>query len=164
MLERGEDAERIVCHKHLYMFNSPRSSILVKNMPKDEDVAGRLGDHLAIAVTVVEEKVQTLDTVNAAKKQQDQLVSTAITQVERTINKFDSRFSDFADSMKTKLDAMMVELQESMLVLGLTEDQEEALISKVQSQYEQLSEIYDETDDLERELIEASNTLRQALK
>lgn len=133
-------------------------------MPKDEDVAGRLGDHLAIAVTVVEEKVQTLDIVNAAKKQQDQLVSTAITQVERTINKFDSRFSDFADSMKTKLDAMMVELQESMLVLGLTEDQEEALISKVQSQYDQLSEIYDETDDLERELIEASNTLRQALK
>ncbi len=163
LLEKGCGAERIVSYNHLYMFNSSLASILIKNMPKDDNVAGRLRDHLAIAITIIEEKVQNLDLTITAKKQQSELLNSGIGQVEETISKVDRRFSLFADTMKSRLDKMMVELQESMLILGLSEDQEEALLEKIKEQHSHIAELYDQTDDLERDLIEASSTLRKAL-
>ena len=65
--------------------------------------------------------------------------------------------------MKSRLDKMRGELQESMLILGLSEDQEEALLEKIKEQHSHIAELYDQTDDLERDLIEASSTLRKAL-
>lgn len=164
LLEKGRGAERIIAHNHLYMFNSPTASILIKNMPKDEDIAGRLRDHLAIAVTVVEEKVQNLDVIREAENHKKTLLTSGIGQVDRTITKIDRKFSNFSDSMKERLDKMMVELEEHMLVIGLSEDQELSMIEKVKEQHERLAELYDETDDLERELIEASATLRKVLE
>ena len=58
---------------------------------------------------------------------------------------------------------MMTELQESMFILGLSEDQEASLVNKMREHNVRIAELYDQTDDFERELIEASSTLRKSL-
>ncbi|GAA3925494.1 response regulator [Litoribacillus peritrichatus] len=163
LMERGCGAERIVSYKHLYMFNSSLASILVKNMPKDENIAGRLRDHLAIAITIVEEKVRNLDLHISARKHKNSLLNSGIVQVEQSISKIDQRFSQFSDEMKERLEQMMTELQESMFILGLSEDQEASLVNKMREHNVRIAELYDQTDDFERELIEASSTLRKSL-
>lgn len=163
LFQQGQYAERIVAHKHLYMFNAEHVSILIKNMPKDDDALGRLKDHLAIAVTVVEEKVKNLDTARLAEKHKSQLLESGIGLVDQTITKIDQRFSNFSDQMKSRLDAMMSELEERVTGFGLSGAQEAGLLERVKEQHLHLCDLYEASDDLERELIEASATLRQVL-
>lgn len=163
LFEQVEGADRIVAHKHLYMFNSPHSSILVKNMPSDEDVLGRLRDHLAIAVTVVEEKVKTLDVLHQAERNKRALLTSGIGLIDNTITKMDSRFSAFVDTMKSRLDNVMTDMEAHLMLIDLSPEQETSLLDKIKEQSLRLDDLYEETDDFERELIEASTTLRKVL-
>ncbi|MFC3152928.1 response regulator [Litoribrevibacter euphylliae] len=163
LFEQGNGAARIVAHKHLYMFNSPRTSILIKNMPANETVLGRLRDHLAIAVTVVEEKVKSLDVVHQAEKHKRALLTSGIGLIDSSITRMDSGFSSFVDTLKSSVDSVMNELEEHMMFLGLSQEQEASLIQKVKEQHSRLDDLYEQTDDFERELIEASATLRKVL-
>lgn len=99
-------------------------SLLIKNMPLDDsDRYGRLKDILGTLCDAIGSRVDVLLT-NDSLLQKQQVVE----KVSETIMDVDSSFSQRQKQNVAAIENMLEELEETLLVLGLTEYQEENVL------------------------------------
>lgn len=124
LLKRLKDEGRIIEQGKRAIFNFGGVSVLIKNMPEDEDKRGRLRDHLAILFEGADAKLESLvlhqQLNDLVRKSKDTL---KIIEVEQIAHKTQSQ---------SIMDAMLQKLEASFLNWGLNEDQETVLIQVVQ--------------------------------
>lgn len=125
LLMRLKDQGRIIETDKRAIFNFGGLSVLIKNMPDDEDKRGRLRDHLAILIEGAEAKLNTVD----LQKQLAQLVADS----NQALQTIEGEQKGHKISSQKIMDDMLHELENSFLTYGLSEDQEELLVKVVQS-------------------------------
>lgn len=125
LLTRLHDQERIMELGKRAIFNFGDISLLIINMPDDEDKRGRLRDHFAILLEAAESRLNSLvkDLTLAKLLRQSNEALKDITMMQ---------------SMQKKegieiMDAVLRDLEAAFLSYGLTEEQEEMLMGVVQS-------------------------------
>lgn len=124
LLTRLKDGGRIIEKGKRAIFNFGGVSILIKNMPDDEEKRGRLRDHLAILFEGAESKLSSL-----AMQQELRGVLAESKDTLKIINVEQIAFKTRSQSI---MDAMLQKLEASFLNWGLNEDQEQVLIKVVQ--------------------------------
>lgn len=124
LLMRLKDGGRIIEKGKRAIFNFGGVSVLIKNMPDDEDKRGRLRDHLAILFEGAESKLGSLEMHQELKEvianSKDALKVISVEQVA---------FKNYSQSI---MDTMLQNLEASFLNWGLNEEQEQMLIKVVQ--------------------------------
>ena len=124
-----KDKGRIIEKDKRAIFNFGGVSVLIKNMPDDDDKRGRLRDHLAILYEGAAAKLDSLDLrQQIARVVADSHQAFQLIEVEQKAQK--------ASSQRI-MDDMLQDLEAAFLSWGLTEDQEQVLMKVVQTGVDQ---------------------------
>ncbi len=126
LLEKAVNADRIVTLGKRGIFNSPRVSILVRNMPtEDEGLYGRLVDHLAVIVVAADARCKHIemqqDKLGSRNKALDQVVEIADEEIE----KLQEQFVHFREEVKRIMSELQTDIEDSLTEFKLTESQED---------------------------------------
>lgn len=125
LLTRLKDAGRILQRQKRVIANFGAISLLVKNMPEEDDKQGRIRDHLAILLESAEARLQSLE----LHSQLAQL----IVDSRHSLDDIESRQREQKASAMQIMDDVMGELETSFLSYGLTENQETILLQIVKN-------------------------------
>ena len=120
-----KDKGRIIEKDKRAIFNFAGVSVLIKNMPDDDDKRGRLRDHLAI---LYEGAAAKLDSLNL--RQQIARVVEDSHQAFQAIEVEQKAHKKFSQQI---MDDMLQDLEAAFMSWGLNEDQEASLVNVVQT-------------------------------
>ncbi len=132
ILEIGRSAERIITFRQNILFNSPWCSLLIKRLPIDnEELIGRVRDNLAILLKVIDSRVMHIE--NEKARHQERL--NALNSIKKGMTE---RFSCIKEKILAQ-DGMILaissdfyaNLENKIIPLGLSGDQESELFSVV---------------------------------
>lgn len=124
LLKRLKDDGRIIEKGKRAIFNFGGVSVLIKNMPEDEDKRGRFRDHLAILFEGADSKLKSLEL--------HQNLREVIAQSKDTLKVINVDQIAFKTRSQSIMDSMLQKLEASFFNWGLNEEQEQALIKVVQ--------------------------------
>ena len=151
LLNRLKDDGRIIEKGRRAIFNFGGVSILIKNMPEDEDKRGRFRDHLAILFEGADSKLKALELQQHLKELVSKSKDTLkIIEVEQKGHKTRSQ---------AIMDGMLQNLESSFLNWGLNEDQEQVLITVVQEGVEQSLNNFEEGLSIDEKMNEILSQL-----
>jgi len=144
LLSRLKDAGRIVERGQRSIFNFRNLSLLVKNMPEDDDLRGRYRDHVP---TLLEGTVPKLEALLAAEKNK-----VLIGVCQDALQRFEISNQVHQNRSREILDKVVDNLQESFLTMGLDEDQETRLLKLVESGLDEMMDQQDMGASMEHDL------------
>jgi CheY-like chemotaxis protein len=125
LILRLKDAGRIRENGKRFIANFGEISLLIKNMPEDEDKRGRLRDHLAMLLEGAESRLRALEMAH---------------ELEQTVQESNQALKNIQAVQKAHkekavqiMDDVMRNIEHSFLSYGLTEEQETLLLNIVQT-------------------------------
>lgn len=132
ILELGRNAKRLITFGNNLLLNSVCCSLLIKKMPsEDEALSGRLRDHYAIMLGIVDTRLMLLE----SKLNQRNERAKAIKQVGDAVNVGLGRLKEELRDHEIQAQSIVQQLESSMNIglvsLGLSEEQESALMAMV---------------------------------
>lgn len=118
--------QRIYEFNGRYQFNEKNVSLLVKNMPEDEELAGRLRDHILLLLRMATSSVDSMDSANKNVQLIEQLKETSdqLLAVEKLV-----RASVF--NSLTMLSDQISRIEEDIQFFMLSQEQEDQFISSL---------------------------------
>lgn len=136
---------RVYTFNNRYIFNDKHISILVTNMPiEDESKSGHLNDLLATVVEAAESAIVSLARLSSLK--------TLLGKTETTLTTITSAYSTQKSDTIAVMDRMMLKMEEALSSLGLTEEQETFFLSLAESTQETLLRQFVDAHLIERDL------------
>jgi len=126
LLEKAVNADRIVTLGKRGIFNSLRVSILIRNMPTENDALyGRLVDHLAVIVVAADARCKHIEMqenkLGSRNKALDQVVEIADEEIE----KLQGQFNSFREETRRIMSELHNDIEDSLVDFKLTDDQED---------------------------------------
>ena len=163
LLEAAVGKGRIIDMGLRCILNADRVSILIRNLPSDKDIHGRLRDHLAILLTGVSAKISAIEAENYLKLQQDHWVNAALKQVCGALAVIKGKFEEH-DSQTTKImDTLMQDLELGMSRLVLSEEQEDYFLALVDNSMHRLVKLYHSGVEIDRYFSEVEQELEKII-
>jgi len=125
LILRLKDAGRIRENGKRFIANFGEISLLIKNMPEDEDKRGRLRDHIAMLLEGAESRVHALEmALELEQTVQDSNRALKNIQAVQKVHK---------EKAVQIMDEVLRKIEHSFLSYGLTEEQEDLLLNIVQT-------------------------------
>lgn len=146
------------------IFNLDQVSLLVKNMPEPNSMRhGRLKDNLQILCNAAEHKIRILDTELALKEQKSTQTKEAIQQSHSQLNQISNEFDKMEDGIDQTMQWLKIELEEKLIFLGLSEEQETALRDMVDDTIERIGLSYNTGIEINSRLGRTKDILSEIL-
>ena len=128
LMSLAQSGARIVNVGNKYLFRGQSCTFLIKNMPiEDEDLAGRLRDHLMIMLDLLDARMELINLRCREQSERQETADIAKVVIKEKFEKLVSNFSVFNSSSKKIFDGLAENIEESFIFMGLTEDQEKQL-------------------------------------
>lgn len=164
ILEYARNLPRIVQSAERMVINYPLVTLLIPQLPQDDpDRVGRLRDHLAIVAEAAEARLQALGTENLRLAQAEAIVQ-AVTQLSVTLEEIEKRQQEQRLQAQAALIAHLHEMEDAFVRLGLSSDQENALIRMARAALEDQSASQAGQETLEIRLREVVRALNRAIQ
>jgi len=148
LLELTRAKGRIFNFNRRSIFNFSHCSLLIKNMPTEEDKYGRFLDHLCLLMEGLNARViaiiKALKIIEYADYNKQLLVSTKHGIVEVKSHIEQQKQQAIAISAQ-----LMDQLEKDLILLGLDEDQEKYLVSLIDGKMSELAELFDKQEAIE---------------
>lgn len=148
LLELTRAKGRIFNFNRRSIFNFSHCSLLIKNMPTEDDKYGRFLDHLCLLMEGQNARViaiiKELKIKENADKNEQLLMSTKQGMLEVNSNIQQQKEQAIAISA-----ALMEQLEKDLLLLGLDEDQEKYLVTLVDGKMSELAELFNKQEAME---------------
>jgi len=119
VIELARQKERFYSFSSRLVINYNAFSLLVKNMPGDEERAGTLRDSLGVLCNAIEAKLRSLiaESANTKKVEIAGLIKDVLAETQSTF--------DFIEKENIKaIDDLMADIEDAFISLGLSEEQE----------------------------------------
>ncbi len=151
--------EHIISFGDRTLFNSGNLTLLIRNMPNDEDKSGRYRDHLAMFADGFDARIKGIKNeqeMHERRRMLADVIQTTQTQLQLIDNQH------YAQRVKHAqlLSDMIKNIEESFIHLGLSETQEQKLIQLVSKVEKETDSLYEEglqTDDEFNQIMEKLN-------
>lgn len=138
------DKERVWQREKRACFNFPNSSLLVLNMPDDEDRAGRLRDSLCLVMEAYDVRINNL---NQYKELMDaQEWQSSVKEISQLLNVASNQLQGSIGQSHQTLKKLVDELFDLLPRLGLEEDQEDSIHYIVDDAFAKLSKELEQTE------------------
>jgi len=134
------------------MINDAHVSVLIKNMPTDDDVQmGRLRDVLAVIIEGVNARIIDLE--------RKQTINVILNSLTTTISRVRSQFHDHQKINIDIMDKLLLEMGSSLHVLDLTDQQEQFFMKLVQTSMVELVGVCESGRNIEDEIDEIAGLI-----
>jgi len=144
--------ERIFSFGSRTAYNFERITILVNNMPlHEEELCGRLRDHLAIAAETVDAKLASLAAFGQVRRTETE-IRDLMTAVSATITALGEKYAWVHDQGETIAGQLQEKLMDAFMPLALSDWQEERIIAFVRAEVDRLIALYDFGDEQQQAL------------
>lgn len=148
---------RLYNFSHRMMINDAHVSILIKNMPLDNEIEmGRLGDTLAVIIEGFEARVMGLE--------REEAIDHVIQGLTNTMSIVRSQFKEHQRKNISIMDNLVFEMGSSLHILDLTEQQEQFFMELIQKSMVELVDVCDSGKDIEAEIDKITNTIKPLLE
>ncbi|MFL0797527.1 MAG: response regulator [Cellvibrionaceae bacterium] len=128
LLERFKGGDRIYGFNTRKVFNYPHVTLLVKNMPiDDEDKDGRYTDHIPIMLSTIDSRVESLEDHHAVVKKKQ--LEEALVKLSNILEHGASLLEANNEACENTLRTMLQNFELKLPSMGLEEDQEALLVS-----------------------------------
>lgn len=149
LLCQSRHAERLYSSGQRLMVNYPRVTLLIKDMPiNDPDRCGRLRDHLAILVEAAEARIDGIALEQQTRVQQTVTLQT-IASIQQVMAMLESDYHKQAQTSQSVLDELKHEVDNALIFLGLTDNQENTLMNLIGNSIDRAAAVYAEGLSLE---------------
>lgn len=156
LLSRLKDAGRIRQNGARLVLNFGDISLLIKNMPEDDDKGGRLRDHLALLLEGAQARLRALE--------MEQELAKVVVDSKQALQVIGNLQEQQKKSAMAIMDGVMRDLAASFLSYGLTEDQENTLIQVVQRGVDKSLDNYEQGLKIDAQLHSIIDRLSQVAK
>jgi len=150
ILPKLKSNQRIIHLDNKCAFNSRRAVFFIRNMPKDQDVAGRYRDHLLMILDAIDARLEGLMYKHSAlmhkKALEDVIVETKV-QLEKIDDERKEQQIAFEQSFKN----MGEEIVEALFSFNLEEHQERDIELLIKQTDKEINELYKEWSSNEME-------------
>ena len=151
MLSELKDKGKIIDFGARTLINYAHISLLVRNMPLNEkENYGRIKDNLVLLINSCEAKVKTLNNEITLQEQRDGGILSIISECHDELTDAAKQIKFLDNLIDEVMEWQRRELEDKLIVLGLSEEQEEALLEMVENSVEKLQisrNIGEEIDD-----------------
>lgn len=145
--------ERMAEHGQRLFLNNGQVSLLIKNLPKDDDEkSGRLKDYLAILVEGATEKAETIMQQMQAAALRSESMTALIEEANDSLAYIHQTQQDIEKQNVALLDDLVKGVEESFVGLGLTDEQEESILNLLNDAQEKSTKLFHKNVELETEL------------
>ncbi|WP_016956902.1 EAL domain-containing protein [Catenovulum agarivorans] len=149
------DAGRLYHFKSRTMVNDKHVSVLIKNMPLEDEVTyGRYNDLLAALIEGLESK--WVEILHAESTE------VLIKNIEIILFSLSDKFSAFEKQTHQIIDMLILDVRSSLHVLDLSEEQENYLIKLIENGIERVMELGDTGREIEVEIKEVVDGFKRA--
>ncbi len=164
ILKKAVSGERIVTMGQIYLFNEPHISIMVKNMPiEDDERCGRLRDHLAIIIHSSESIIKTIQLKINEKKESDEIINSGLDEFKQQIVHVNEEIFKYINTSKQQYKSLTERVYADLLNLNLSDQQHDQLVQLL-GDYNQSNEEFDELNiNLESKISMLEQKIRIAL-
>jgi len=145
--------------------NSGAISALINNMPIENEVRnGELKDVLHIILKSTSAQIENLKAIEVLAKQQSGELNKAIVRSFDQIKTIKTSLSHQYYDMCRILDSLSSELREACMIMGLTETQEEDMLSMIDNFVGQVKSTHDNTNNIEQQVVNVVSDLTKLLR
>lgn len=145
ILSHAKGMERIFQFRDRLVVNYPHTTLVVPNLPlEDEDQIGRFRDHLAILAEGVEARYCAMVNEQRLLQQADQVVQ-LVGQLTASLEQAEARQQEHRIQVLEVVTNQQMQMSSTFVHMGLTEDQEHALVEMNQAGFENISRILDQS-------------------
>ena len=150
LLDAYQRCNKIATHGSRCLLSSQKISILIKNMPSDEEKTGRLRDHLALIQDTSHQHLNFLATKNQQLAQQEIFISELRRHTQQLIANIDTTASLSRDRIGAVVEIVKQELFGLELKLDLDEGSAQELQGICAELQQSLDQITDDFDNIEQ--------------
>lgn len=162
LLDKLADGGRILDYDARTIINFPHVSMLFKNMPLDNpEKWGRYKDNLALFVEGADARVQAIINEQAVAAQQT-FLKEMLNRTEKALNDISEQHHKHKTASTHIMEVLIGDIEDSFLRLGLTEEQEQALMELVTSSADKAISLYDESMEVDKQLEQIMKELKAA--
>lgn len=160
ILELGRDAKRIVPFGDNILFNSIWCSLLVKRLPQEEELLGRLRDNFAIMLSILDSRLMFID--SEIRRQQER--KKAVRDLEKKLTSDFEEIKALCLNQEQKIQDMSNRIVETLnlkvITLGLDEEQESDIVHLIDDTKELTEDAVGLSPVIEDKLIQINNLLK----
>ena len=163
-IKAARNSRKIVDVGEKSLFNYPKVSLLIKNMPVDNPVRyGHLKDQLCIFLNGVAERVESLHNEHLAERQSEHISIVAnvmaqmVLDMEKNSVKLSKALEDVIIELESKISAELVGF-------NLLEEEEKVLIQNISQSIEKASSLFDTSVEFEAQYNSVIQSLLKDLK
>lgn len=163
LMNLSVDASRIVSAFNKCIFNESHLTLLIKNMPlEDEERCGRLRDHLALAVKGMESRMGTMRLEETQRRQREQKVGRSFNKLKAQIDALDHSFKQLGEEVAATMDTLILDIEQAILGMGLEDSEERRLHTILRSGKARMEEVQDMSDDLDSRFLQLESAFIEA--
>lgn len=161
ILDRLYILERIIDFGIRSLYNFDNISLLVKNMPLDDEAHyGRIKDNVCLVLEAADSKIKGINNA-LALRQRDKSLSQVITSSKKTLKDIESSFQENALKNAEIMSNLKEKIEWSFVQLGLSEEQEQEISRIIQAADESSNALYTTGLKIEDRLNELTSQLGQ---
>jgi len=144
--------------------NAPTISILIKNMPfEDPSSYGRLKDHLSMLINLSDHRVKSIGLEIHIKEARQTGLRDAVANAQMDLEKMTSESKVNGQLTTDLLGHMRSDIEGTLFGLGLSEDQEESILSKIDGILIKLDKIHHKAGEIDEEFSNISQRFAKLL-
>ncbi|WP_028454919.1 response regulator [Chitinilyticum litopenaei] len=142
LANHAQETRRIFQYGHRLIINYPTCILQVKDLPDDEAYVGRLRDHLAIMVEAADHRVHGIQ-IEALNRQQSLMIQQSLRHLRDVIGILEQNYKQQQSSTMQLFDQMRYSLDPLLTSLGLTEQQEQAILQLIDQAVQDAGALYE---------------------
>lgn len=151
LLSRVKDQGRYFNLGQRTFVNYSHISILIKNMPVEDQLADdRIRDHLSFIANAASNRVRSIDLANGLKSKKDESLNQAVILARGDLEQISGESRLITDKVSKMLAQMRNEMEDYLFSLGLSDEQEEAIMQVFDKSVDDLTQFnqkYQMVDD-----------------
>ena len=165
LMEQIRDADRIIHFGKRTVFNFDNVSLIIKNMPRDDEgKCGRLNDHLASLLNGAEARIESIDLETAQRKAVLDELNIALGNVNSAVKEVEGGIRIRQKQTSGIIASLFDEMQVGFSSLALTEEQEEFFVGLVNNHMEKVISLFTSNTEVEKHFISIANDITRLMK
>ena len=153
LIEQVRHQGRIIDFNKRTLYNDKHVTLLIKNMPLDDPIEyGRLKDSLATLVCGANSRINSI--------MNEQLLEDSRDAIAKALISIEDRIQRQTDLTTNLMKEFMTDMESALLVLGLSEDQENYVLSLVDTHLTSVVEVVTSANETQSTLRSSLNSLQ----
>lgn len=155
-----ESTQRIVTFERRLFLNSPKFTLLIRNLPTDDpDKVGRYRDHLGMLLNITEARVHDIERELAVQHEIEITIDQAMKSAEEELAQIIGLLREHRDESEKLMSDLIVNMESEMMEMCMDSVQEGKLVHVVETGRDRMAAILDSGDTIDHCISSVKNKI-----